>query len=70
MSQNMKPETALPRTQAPEDTSIDRNEMYVAAVMVPGVQMAGAHLGNMATTVSVCAEKIVLAGALSVVTAV
>ena len=66
----MKPETALPQTRAPEDTSIDNNETYVAAVTVPHVQLAGAHLGEATTTVLVCVEEAVLAGALSVVTAV
>ena len=67
----MKLETALPQTRAPEDTSIDNNEVYVAAVMVPHVHLrTGAHLGATTTTVLVCVDEAVLAGAMSVVTAV
>ena len=66
----MKPETALPQTRTPEDTSIDNNETYVAAVMVPHVQLAGVHLGAKATTVLVCVAHNAPAGGLSVVTAV
>ena len=60
----------MPRTRAPADTSIDNNEVYVAAVMVPYVHMADAHLGGTVTVVLECVAQTAPAGALSVVTAV